>query len=899
MQACGTKLLTSALRSAYSRGERIMQRQNADQIDARLAKYFAWAFASPRMAFDIAERLRAAEGRREEGSAPLSPGRSDPCASEKGDRRAIEACRPVALAIAQTWTMPPSDAFERSVRRLVGRADRLGFDLIALGEWPAEAVRLLRMILRCTPAMTARQRDAALRVARVVPLHHRETADFLVEIALAGDRAMCEAIFSEDDWVPELADPAALIARLADVVDDGPSYACRAVAIELILRFEQRAPATPALRRALHLPNFAVRAGAFYALATARPSAVTSDDLVFVLRDLVAHAPPDSVADGAEEHERRFADAVIESLAHVQPEEAAEALLDWIDAECDALWLDAGWATEALAVAFPEAAAAMVDYWLSCSHTYQRTWALAAIERLPEAIALPRLEAAANDPAPCVRDAARQQWLDRCGRARPGCGSELVGAALLDAPPSDRFQASLAVLQGRVAAARQAMGRALLAQAPSRETLVLLLQLVGDDAESSEPLPSHKEGGLAAALVDRFGLLGIEGLCALAKRFPEPESFGWTRRLGDLVERGTVPRDAFGLLRDLAARHVSSENAVEVEDSLRLLALVGPPPELLGRILAIGLRDGPGGQAARQLVVEFRSDHAPAEPETWRHRSDHAPAEPETCRHRSDHAPAEPETWRHRSDHVPAEPETCRRLDRPIDARLASEMALALADRDWERLQNASSMALDRGAPAACVIAQCVLEVAEHDEEAVDAAVVCARGLQSLGQLADTWTLAALARPESTLFTVAARAWRKSSSARVALEAALSSSARAGSSAVEAAIALLNADPPLGPSDHRLRTILADVSPPHRAELIVAMCVRGAPLSLVARHLESLFASSDPRVTSTMMGIAAWLKSSRGRSLLRRVLPRVVDSDLRADIEEELGEVVAPFWDEG
>jgi hypothetical protein len=226
-------------------------------------------------------------------------------------------------------------------------------------------------------------------------------------------------------------------------------------------------------------------------------------------------------------------------------------------------------------------------------------------------------------------------------------------------------------------------------------------------------------------------------------------------------------------------------------------------------------------------------------------------------------------------------------------------MALALADRDWERLQNASSMALGRGAPAACVIAQRVLEVAEHDEEAVDAAVECARGLHSLGQLADSWALAALARPESTLFTVAARAWRKSSSARVALEAALSSSARAGSSAVEAAIALLNADPPLGPSDHRLRTILADVSPLNRAELIVAMCVRGAPLSLVARHLESLFASSDPRVTSKMMGIAAWLKSSRGRSLLRRVLPRVVDSDLRADVEEELGELVAPFWDEG
>ena len=863
-----------------------MRKQNGDRIDARLAKYFAWAFASSRTAAEIADRLHAADGRQEDRSFALPRGAGDALAAAKRARSAVDACRPLSLAIAKTWTMPPNDAFRRAVKRLVGHADRLGFDLIGLREWPAEGVRLLRMALRCAPVMTPRQREAALRVAGAVPLDHPETADLLVEIAIAGDRAMCEAIFSEDDWVPQIADEAGMVARLADAIDEGSTYACRAVAIDLVTRFEKRAPATPALRRALHLPNFAVRAGALYALATSRPCAVTSDDLAFVLRDLVAHAPPDTLAEGAEEHERRFADAIIQSLAHVQPEEAAEALLDWIDAEYDALWLDAGWATEALAVAFPEAAAAMVDYWLACSHTYQRTWALAAMQRLPDATALPRLQAAANDPAPCVRDAARQQWLDRFGRSCPANDCEIVGAAFLDAPASDRFQASLAVLQGRVRAARQAMGRALLAQSPTRETLVLLLQLIGDHAESGEPLPSHKEGGLAGVVVERFGVLGVKGLCALAERFPEPESFGWTRRLGDLVERGVAPREAFGALRDLAARHVSSENAVELEDSLRLLDLVGPPPELFPRILEIGLNDGPGGPAARRLILQYRFDHAPdgASDGTSAGGGVVTSEKPETCSHRIHHAPAKPET--------------CR-LDRSIDARLASEMALALADHDWIRLQHASSMALGRGALAGCVIAQRVLEVAEHDEEAVDAAVECARGLQCLGQLADSWALAALACPESTLFTVAARAWRKSSAARVALEAALSSSARAGSSAVEAAIALLNAEPPLGPGDHRLRTILAGVSPAHRAELIAAMCWRGAPLSLVAHHLESLFTSSDRRVTDPLLGVAGCLKSARGRSLLRRVLPRVVDSDLRADIEDELGVPIASFWDEG
>jgi hypothetical protein len=237
--------------------------------------------------------------------------------------------------------------------------------------------------------------------------------------------------------------------------------------------------------------------------------------------------------------------------------------------------------------------------------------------------------------------------------------------------------------------------------------------------------------------------------------------------------------------------------------------------------------------------------------------------------------------------------------DRAVDARLASEMALALANRDWARLKNASWMALVRGSSAACVIATRVLEVAEEDEGAVDAAVECARGLHALGRLPDAWALAALARPESGLFAVVARAWRKSSVARTALEAALSSPARAGSSAAEAAIALLDGEPPLAPRDRRLPSILASVSPPRRAGLVFAMCARGAPFSVVAPHLENLLTSQDIRVTRALLGIALWLKSPKAHALFRAVLPRVVDLELRADIEEELGGAVAPFWADG
>jgi len=387
------------------------------------------------------------------------------------------------------------------------------------------------------------------------------------------------------------------------------------------------------------------------------------------------------------------------------------------------------------------------------------------------------------------------------------------------------------------------MARALLAQAPDREALVLLLQLAGDDAESGEPLPSQKEGGLAASIVERFGAVGVEGLCALAERFVEPESFGWTRRLADLVERQLIAREHAGPLRALAAKHVSSEDAGQLDDSLRLLELVGAPSELLERVLSLGLDDDLGAWEARKLIVGWS--------------------------------------------------------DRGIDARLTSEMAMALADRDWSRLQNAAWMALGRGSPAAGVIAQRVLEVAEADEEATDAAVECARGLRALGRLEDAWALAVLARPESALFAVVARVWRKSPTVRGALESALGSGARRGSSAAEAAVALLESDPPLSPRDKRLPGVLANAPPAQRAALVFAMCVRGAPFALVAAHLESLLTSSDARVTSALVGVALWLKSPKAHALLRTILPRVVDAELRADIEEELGEPVTPFWAEG
>jgi hypothetical protein len=810
--------------------------QRHDQIDAARAKHFAWRFLRPGDSQRIAELLRAAEADEEAGApaAPDLPATLSEGQLERSREKARVGCRALAVAVAEVWAIADREASVRPVKRLLARADRLGIALVGMDAHPTEAVRLLRLFVRHGGRMTRRQRERAAWVAAAVPLDHPETADLLVEIARAGDRATAEVLLEDEEWRPEVGDVDALVARLADVIDEGPSDASRTVAVDLLARLDRRAAAVLALRRALRQPCFAVRAHALHALATMAPCGVAEEDLVLILRDLIANAPPDALRGGEdqEEDERMMADAVIASLAHVQPAEAEEALLDLIDAEHDAIWLDAGWATESLAAAFPETAAAMVDHWLKCARSHERVRALAALERLPLGLAEPRLLVAAADPALSVREGARRQWLLRFDVSCPAGPGDVVGAACLAGPPSERFVSRLAVMQGRVKEARQAMARALLAEAPDPEALVLLLQIVGDDGESDEPKLSSRDAAWGQTVVERFGALGVQGLCLVAERFPEPESFGWMRRLGDLLERGVIARDQAAPVRDLAARQVGSDDAGRVDDALRVLGIVGAPLHLLDRVLAFALDDDLGASEARRLIVAWP--------------------------------------------------------DRAVDARLTSEMALALASREWTRLRHASSMALERESPAARVIAQRVLEVAERDPDAVDAAVECARRLREAAAIDRTWALAALARPASPIFAVAARAWRRDEAIRPALEAALASTARGGASAVHAAIALLQADPVLNPRDRRLAAVLETAGASQRAELVHVMCIQGAPLAVVGAHLEELLVSPDPSVSGALIGISAWLRSSKARALLRSLLPRVIDADLRADIEDGL-----------
>jgi hypothetical protein len=844
--------LTATPRDAYDFNQGM---RKPDQLDATLARYFAWRLVLPSDAAGADALTRAAFARAPEpalgepdGAGPaVAPAEMSVRAEPPADRvpargKGATSCDALAAAIEEAWALGDPESSLRATRRLLGKAERMG-DLVAgMDVHPRASVRLVRLLVRHGASMTRKQRERACVVAATMALEHPEAVDLAFEVAAAADREVAAILLPDPlaesavpAWAPEGAEANALAARLACVVDDGPTSAARLVALDLIAILTPRDAAAPALRRALRLGDLGVRARAAHALASSTPPAIAEDDVVDVVRDLVASPPAGALDDDdREESERLLADSLLAALEHVQPAEAEEALLDLIDAEHDVIWLDAGWATEALAVAYPETAAAMVDHWLKCARSLDRARALPALERLPDALAEPRLRLASSDPSLIVRETARRQWLQRFERGCPVGSADILGGGLLAGPPSERFAARLAVMQGRVREARRVMARALVAEAPDPEALVLLLELVGDDAESSEPALSPVVGAEAWAevLVRRFGDVGVRGLCALAARFPEPEVFGWMRRLGDLVERGVIVPSQFAPLRALAARHVDAEDSGRMDDALRLLSLVGPPAEAVDRVLALAMQDDLGSSIARGILVGWP--------------------------------------------------------DRSIDTRLTSEMALALAARDWARLRNAAWAAFERGAPAAAVIAQRVVEVAEQEPDAEESAIECTRRLRDAGLLATAWARSALARPESPLFAVVARGWRNDPELRPALEAALESTARGGASAVQAAIALLGTEPPIAARDKRLAAVLRVAGPAQRAELLHAMCAHGAPFGVVAPHLAELLVSTDRDVTGRLVGVASWLRSPRARGMLADVVARVVDDELREDVEAAL-----------
>ena len=383
--------------------------------------------------------------------------------SENFFREARDTCANLAIEIDRLWPLPVSEQ-AAVLEPILLRASELGLGLCAMQHYPLQSVRLLRIALRCRDTLSDEVWEAAWTSAAWLDYNHPELIELLVEVARAGDRSLVTALMlavSDNRWKAVARMPGA-VARIARVIDEGPSYMARCIGTDWISCMGGR-EAVPALRRALRAPHFVLRYRALDVLDQRFPSAIQASDVIFLLQDAVIHAPPDRMRDEEVDRANYYLPKMLErAVVRLRPPEGIEPLVNIIEGRCASRWrlgpnLDDAWALGVLAAAYPEEALPYIDHRLYHVGRDRREMATEALSRLPDALARPRLLAAAADGVPEIAERAQAIWLDRYAELCPLDPMAGIETALLDGPPSDQMRSRLGVLRTGPIEARAAM----------------------------------------------------------------------------------------------------------------------------------------------------------------------------------------------------------------------------------------------------------------------------------------------------------------------------------------------------------------------------------------------------------------------------------------------------------
>lgn len=778
-----------------------------DVLDELMAQRFRWRALKPGDLDDIAEQPPAPPP----AAAAARPPEGQAAAAERAHwERAARACADLARQVTRVWQITPRSRQAAATAVLLARAEGLGLDLVGMRDHPLEGVRLWRLVVRHHDKLPRRDRKAGVHALSFAPVSpdQREVVDLLVEAAEAGDGWLAFILegSAADEGTgrrhPELG------ARLAQILDQGKTWAAREIAARW-LSFAELRDAIPALQRALRRPHARTRWIALEILIERAPSALTEDDVLWLLEDAVRHPLPGGYGSRALDTAEGYGDALVTAVAKVTPAEGWRPLEiiaagGGVHIRKERSGLDAGWALRALAAGYPERALARIDRALLGSQSWRHLAAVEAAGLLPDELARPRLLEAAAGPGHHAAERARALWFARFGGACPVDALTGVPAGILGAAPGERLLSRLMVLRGPSDEARGAMQEALLAEAPDPEALALLLfslrALVF--AHRRPGLPVNEEQW-AERLLERFGAPAFEGLVALAARGARAGvDHGWLNALASLANKGALAPPERARLREIARDALGSPAWDGASAPLLALAWAGAPPDLLDRLWSIAMT--PTADDALE-----RSRHANAA--RWA----------TIALVGMEGAPA-------------------------LDARIAAEGAEALGARSYPALERILDLGCRRATPAAFDLgARCLARV-DDDPAAFDAALRVAYALEEAGRLDESGLLDALDRPESRRFAIAARLLRKQRSLAIlgALHRALESEARGGAAAAEAAAALLVMEA-IGAEDRRLDGILERAPPRARASLLGMLLSRGAPLSPLQRHFLDLLVCAD------------------------------------------------------
>jgi hypothetical protein len=786
-------------------------------------------------------------------------------------QQARETCAALAVEIDRLWLLPEAEQ-AAVIEPMLVRASELGLGLCAMQSFPLQSVRLLRLALRCRDALSEEVWEGAWTSAAWLDYNHPELIELLIEVARSGSRSMVTALMlavSDNRWKAVARMPGA-VARIARVIDEGPGYMARRIAIDWISCIGGR-EAIPALRRALRAPHFVLRYRAFDVFDTHFPDRIKAEDVVFLLENTVLHAPPDRFHDEENDRANCYLPRMVErAVVRLKPREAIAPLVALIEGRCASRWrlgptLDDAWALGVLAAAFPQQSLPYVDYRLHHVSRDRREMAVEALSRLPDELARPRLLLAAADGMPEIAERAQAIWLERWAELCPRDPMAGVETSLLEGPPSEQMLSRLGVLRSAPLEARAAMVEVLLGETPEPEGLALLLFAVIDsrlwERRIRPGLPEYRET-FCRALIERFGTRAVDGLLALEERYPEGR-WGWLHALSDLTTRGAIPEASHAALRALAERRfmrprrrggeVSDGTTDEGPDydAISILAHVGPPPELADRL--------------------------------WRIACD--PAEKSYLQHVAMRALAR----------LPPD-------EAGLDAVVQAELQAAMAASDLPRFALAAAVGFARKLPATYELTERALAelgpAPPEDLRKLTALAECVEATAKEGRLPETFLREALGQPGTYRCAVAARVAQRRKLQEPEVEAL--AAVFAGSDptcAAEAACALLSHGT-VTPEQPELLAVAERAPAALRSELLFRMRIRGASLDILWPMFEPLMLSADPDVTSPLHHMAYDFNKEGKGEQLRALLPRVVDPELRMDIEELLERDGDDYWED-
>ena len=596
----------------------------------------------------------------------------EPAAKPDSEAKPSDALKPrdFAAVVQRVWAMSDRALQARATVGLAEHAEKLAFQLVAMP--PYEAVQLLRLIVRHRLFLESDLYEKLPSSLMWLSFEAHEFVDLLAEVAESGDSKL--AFLMSFGMVRYHSPLPGLGLRLLPILRAEEHFREREFAAEFASWAQDWAEVVPELRRALAEPCMRLRVAALRGLL--EKGGLQEQDVQALLDDAVVHPPPDRSASLREvcyNYERALHQAVVK----LKPPDGYRPLLAIVRHDCAFVrgWrgLDDSFALVALAAAYPAHALSEIDCKLENTAVWERRQAITAVAELADELARPRLLRGVGDPDARLHEYARELWHKRFGQD-PGVEPELP-IELEPGAESQSLGPRLTVLRGDNQAARLAMVKALLAAAPEREALALLLYSLRDH----RLWVCVREAGLpdscaawAKELCTCFGEPAFDGLMVLAERqVMAGIENGWLSALASLPRHGLLGKQQLDSLRSLAQRVLMScEPGDSCPDAVVALRAVGAPDSCFDRLWTIALKSA---STAGESDGSYN-----------RHYAAYAATEA------LGHAGPNPE----------------------LDARIVRELSAALDQRDFEYAEGLIRIALLRkGPPELVALSERTLEV--------------------------------------------------------------------------------------------------------------------------------------------------------------------------------------------